>query len=88
MTSLAISSKGQVTLKRDLLQHMGIKPGEKIEVERLPGNELRLRAERRKGSITDIFGLLAGQSPVVATIEEINEAIAKGWAGQLEMPDE
>lgn len=27
MASLAVTVKGQVTLKRDLLQHLGIKPG-------------------------------------------------------------
>jgi bifunctional DNA-binding transcriptional regulator/antitoxin component of YhaV-PrlF toxin-antitoxin module len=32
MATLTITSRGQVTLKKDLLQHMGITPGEKIEI--------------------------------------------------------
>jgi ATP-binding cassette subfamily C protein LapB len=32
MTSLAITVKGQVTFKRDLLHHLGIEPGERIAV--------------------------------------------------------
>ena len=36
MASQAVTAKGQVTLKRDLLQHLGIKPGERIDFEKLP----------------------------------------------------
>lgn len=31
MTSIAVTVKEQVTLKRDLLHHLGIEPGERIE---------------------------------------------------------
>ena len=83
MTTLTITAKGQVTLKKELLQHLGVKPGQKIEVDVLPGKQLALRpAEVQKGSWDEIFGLLAGKTDKVATIEEMNEAIARGWAGQ------
>ncbi|MDR2212851.1 MAG: AbrB/MazE/SpoVT family DNA-binding domain-containing protein, partial [Pseudomonadales bacterium] len=88
---LAITAKGQVTLKRELLQHLGIEPGEKIEVERLPGKELRLRVARPKGSIENFFHALDGvpraKRDKPMTIEEMNEIIAAGWAGQLELDD-
>ncbi len=80
MASLAVTAKGQVTLKRELLRHMGVKPGERIDVETLPDGALRIRAARSAGSITGFIGLLAGKTRKVATIEEINEAIAAGWA--------
>jgi antitoxin PrlF len=41
VASLTVTAKGQVTLKRDLLQHLGIKPGERVDFEKLPGGELR-----------------------------------------------
>ena len=82
MASLAVSVKGQVTLKRDLLQHLGIRPGERIDFEKLPGGQLRVKAARPTGAIDDFLGLLAGKTDKVATIEEINEAAAAGWAGQ------
>lgn len=83
MNALTVSVKGQITLKRELLRHLGVHPGEKIEVIELPGGELRIRAARRTGKIEDFFGSLKreGQKPV--SIEEMNEIIAKGWAGQL-----
>jgi antitoxin PrlF len=84
MASLAITMKGQVTLKRELLRHLGIKPGERVEFEKLPGGELRIRAARPAGTINGFLGLLAGKSNKVATIEEINEAAAAGWSGAVE----
>lgn len=80
MASLAVTTKGQVTLKRELLRHLGVKPGERIDVETLPDGELRIRAARSAGSIDGFIGLLAGKTRKVATIAEMNEAIAAGWA--------
>ena len=81
MTTLTVTAKGQVTLKKELLQHLGVKPGQKIEVDTLPGGRLAVQAERKKGSWDDVIGILAGKTDKVATIEEMNEAIARGWAG-------
>jgi len=83
MTSLAITAKGQVTLKRDLLQHLGIQPGQRLDFEKLPDGELRIKAAKPRGSIDNFIGSLAGRTNKVATIEEINEAIAAGWAGEI-----
>ncbi len=84
MASLTVTMKGQVTLKRDLLQHLGIKPGERVEFDKLPDGELRVRAARPAGTIDGFLGLLAGKTKKIATIEEINEAAATGWAGTVE----
>jgi len=84
MTSLAVTAKGQITLKREFLQHLGIRPGERIALDKVPGGELRIRATRPTGTIDEFLGLLAGKTTKVATIEEINEAAAAGWAGERE----
>lgn len=82
MASLTVTAKGQVTLKRDLLKHLGVEPGERLDIEKLPGGELRIRAAQPTGSIDGFLGLLAGKTRKVATIEEMNEAAAAAWAGQ------
>lgn len=81
MASLTVTAKGQVTLKRDLLKHLGVEPGERIDIEKLPGGELRIRAAQPTGTIDGFLGLLASKTRKVATIEEMNEAAAAGWAG-------
>jgi len=82
MTTLAVTMKGQITLKRDLLQHLGVKLGEKVELDMLPNGELRIKAAQASGTIDDFIGCLAGKTKKVATIEEMNEVIAAGWAGE------
>ncbi len=85
MASLAVTVKGQVTLKRDLLQHLGIEPGERVELEKLPGGELRIRAARPTGTIDGFLHALDGKVKLnkALTVEEMNAIAAAGWAGQL-----
>ena len=82
MATLTVTARGQVTFRKDVLQHLGIKPGEKIELDLLPDGRGILKAARLTGTIDDFVGLLAGRTKKVASIEEINEATAQGWAGK------
>jgi antitoxin PrlF len=85
MASLAITAKGQVTLKRDLLRHLGLKPGERVEFEKLPNGELRVRAARPTGTIDGFLHALDGKVKLKKplSIEEMNDIAAAGWAGRL-----
>ena len=82
MTTLTVTARGQVTFRKDVLQHLGIKPGEKIELDLLPDCRAALKAARPAGSMAGFVGLLAGRTAKVASIDEINEATAMGWAGR------
>lgn len=82
MTTLTVTARGQVTFRKDVLQHLGIKPGDKIELHLLPDGRGVIKAARPTGSIDSFVGLLAGRSKKVATIEEIGDAAARGWAGR------
>jgi antitoxin PrlF len=84
MTTLTVTTKGQVTLRKDLLRHLGVEPGQQVEVDKLPGGQISVRAARPTGSIDDFIGLFAGKSDRVISIEEMNEIIAAGWAGELD----
>jgi hypothetical protein len=67
------------------MQHLGVKPGGKIELDLLPDGRGMIRAAKPTGKIQDFFGVLAGRTKKVATIEEINQAAADGWAGRVKM---
>ncbi len=82
MTTLTVTARGQVTLRKRVLQHLGIKPGEKVALELLPDGRGLLRAAKPSGSIDGFLGLLANRTKKVATVEEMNEAAARGWAGK------
>lgn len=79
---MTVTTRGQVTLRKNVLQHFGIRPGDKIELDLLPDGRGVLKAARPAGTIASFIGLLAGRTRKVATIEEINEAAAEGWAGK------
>lgn len=80
---LTITAKGQVTLRKDLLRHLGVGPGEKVEIDLLPDGRAELRAAKKAGSIEDFIGCAYRPGTKPLTIEEMNEIIAKGWAGGL-----
>jgi bifunctional DNA-binding transcriptional regulator/antitoxin component of YhaV-PrlF toxin-antitoxin module len=82
MTTLTVTTRGQVTFRKDVLQHLGIKPGEKIELDLLPDGRGLLKAARSTGTIDGFVGLLAGRTKKVATLEQINAATIKVWAGK------
>jgi AbrB family looped-hinge helix DNA binding protein len=82
MTTLTVTARGQVTFRKDVLRHLGIKPGEKIELDKLPDGRVALRAARPTGTIDGFLGLLAGKTKKVATLDDINQAASAGWAGK------
>jgi bifunctional DNA-binding transcriptional regulator/antitoxin component of YhaV-PrlF toxin-antitoxin module len=81
MAQLTVTAKGQVTLRKDLLRHLGVAPGQKVRVDKLPNGRIEVRAEP-SGRIQDFFGFLHRPDGPCLTIDEINEAIAAGWAGE------
>lgn len=82
MPTLTVTAKGQVTLRKELLRHLGVEPGQRVEVLPLPNGRVEVKAARPQGQVKDLFGLLAGKTNKKATLEEIDKAIAKGWAGR------
>ena len=83
MSTLTVTAKGQVTLRKDLLEHLGVQPGEKITVDKLPDGRIEVKAARSTGQISDIFGRLrTKKKSTPVSIEEMNEIAARGWAGK------
>ena len=46
MSTLTITAKGQVTLRKDFLQHLGVRPGDKITVDKLPDGPIMAKRPR------------------------------------------
>jgi bifunctional DNA-binding transcriptional regulator/antitoxin component of YhaV-PrlF toxin-antitoxin module len=82
VATLTVTSRGQVTFRKDVLRHLGTRPGEKIELVLLPGGRAELRAARPEGTIDDFIGRLAGKMDRVLSTEEMKEIAAAGWAGE------
>lgn len=81
MSILTVTAKGQVTLRKEVLQHLGVQPGDKIVTELLPNGKVEIHAAKRSGSIENFIGLLSRPDQKPLSVEEVNEIIADGWAG-------
>jgi AbrB family looped-hinge helix DNA binding protein len=82
VSSLTVTAKGQVTLRKELLEHLGVHPGEKLSVEKLPNGRIEVKAARPTGKISDAFDFLKRKDGPSLSIEEMNKIIADGWAGK------
>lgn len=82
MPSLTITAKGQVTLRKEVLKHLGVGPGEKIAVELLPDGKASIKAEKAGNSIDRLFGFLKQVKEQPLSLDEIDEVIADGWANR------
>lgn len=84
MSILTVTAKGQITLRRELLRHLGVAPGDKIEVDQLPDGKLAIRASKPRGQICDAFGLLESRNieNITLSIDEIDTLTKAAWAGK------
>ena len=83
MSTLTVTAKGQITLRKDLLEHLGVQPGEKITVDKLPDGRIEVKAAGPTGKISDVFGSLkTKRKGRTLSIEDMNKIIARGWAGK------
>lgn len=81
MIVLTVTARGQVTFRKEVLQHLGIQPGAKIRLDLLPDGRAELKANRPQGSFRNLHGLLKGRgNGRLLSIEEISEAIAEAGA--------
>lgn len=75
---LTVTAKGQVTLRRAVLNHLGVEPGAKVSVSLLENGRVELAAAGARDDIKSLRGALRrpGQRPV--SLEEMQEAIEAG----------
>ena len=82
MSTLTVTAKGQVTLRKDLLKYLGVQPGEKITVDKLPDGRIEVKAAWPTGKISDAFGFLKRKDAPSLSVEEMNKITTRGWAGK------
>jgi AbrB family looped-hinge helix DNA binding protein len=82
MSTLTVTAKGQVTLRKDVLEHLGVGPGEQIDVNKLPDGRIEVRAAPA-GEISTLFGMLKRKGGPSLSVDEMNEFTQQGWSGKL-----
>ena len=79
--ALTVTAKGRITLRKEVLAHLGVRPGDKLDVDLLANGRMQVRS-RRVTSVAAIFGMLGKPGPLPLSVEELNEVAASGWVGE------
>ena len=48
--TLTVTAKGQITLRKEVLEHLGVRPGDKVDADLLKNGRMQVRAKRGKSS--------------------------------------
>lgn len=75
MSQATMTSKGQVTVPKDVRDALGLEAGTKVTFVRVGPREYRIRAKTR--SIMDFGGIARYDGPPMS-VEEMDDAIAEG----------
>jgi antitoxin PrlF len=74
MPIATITSKGQVTLPREVRDHLHVREGDRVEFVIDRDGEVRVRPVT--GSVEELFGMLRRPGSPLRSHEEIDEGIA------------
>ena len=80
MPTATLTSKGQVTIPKEIRDRLRLRTGDRICFTEQPDGTVTVRAQN--GSVFDLVGALAphGRRRAPVTVEAMNEAIGRGWA--------
>ena len=75
---LTVTAKGQITLRRAVLDHLGVMPGSKLGVSFLENGRIELVAAATADDIKSLRGALRRSDQRPISLEEMQEAIEAG----------
>ncbi len=75
MPVTTVTSKGQITLPKEVREYLHVGEGDRLEFLIDEGGEVRVRPVA--GSVEGLFGLLRRPGAPPRSLEEIDEAIAR-----------
>lgn len=78
MSTATMTSKGQITMPKDVRDDLNLVAGSRVMFVKLPNGQYNIVP--KTGSVQDLFGMLHQPGAPAMTIEEINDAIAEGAA--------
>ncbi|MCD2173718.1 AbrB/MazE/SpoVT family DNA-binding domain-containing protein [Rhizobium sp. C4] len=83
MVRLKITAKGQVTLRKEIRDYLGVDIGDEIDVSFEEQGQVSVRPARKRHTKQELFGMFAHKPDRAYSLEELDEAIKDGWAGKV-----
>jgi AbrB family looped-hinge helix DNA binding protein len=75
---LTVTAKGQVTLRQAVLDHLGVKPGDKVGVSLLPDGRVELAPASAGHDLSSVRGALHRKGQRRVSLRQIQDAIEAG----------
>ena len=81
-STLKITSKGQVTFRKEVLDQLGVRPGDRITVELVAPGRVEVTAARPEAKLERFVGCLKKPGSRALSVEDMREIVRKAWAGK------
>jgi AbrB family looped-hinge helix DNA binding protein len=75
---LTVTAKGQVTLRQAVLDHLGLKPGDKVGVSLLPDGRVELAPAAAQHDLSSVRGMLRRRRQRPVSLAAMQDAIERG----------
>lgn len=80
--TLKITSKGQITLRKAVLDQLGVRPGDRITVEFVAPDRAEVRSAKASATLEAFVGCLRKDGGPTLSIEEMDAIARDGWVGR------
>ena len=81
-STLKITSKGQVTFRKEVLDQLGVRPGDKVTVELVGPGRLEVRQAQPGANLEEFVGCLKKAGARTLSLDDIKRIAREGWAGK------
>jgi antitoxin component of MazEF toxin-antitoxin module len=79
MIEMTLTAKGQFTFNKSLMEHLGVKAGEKIAIRKQPDGSLKINASKKRRNFMELAGSLKEKTNVKLTDDALNAAIVNAY---------
>jgi len=79
MPIATLTSKGQITLPKEIRDQLKLEPGSRIDF--VVDRKGKVTLKPLNDDLESLCGMLKSRAKHPVSIEEMNEAIARGWSG-------
>ena len=74
-----VTSKGQITIPKQIRDQLRLEPGDRVEFQVDRQGQVTMRPHNR--DFHSLKGMIRRRRKTPVSVEEMNEAIARGWSG-------
>ena len=79
-STLKITSKGQVTFRKEVLDQLGVRPGDKVTVELVGPGRLEVRRAQPGANLEGFVGYLKKAGARTWSLDDMKRIAGEGWA--------